>query len=290
MRRQRVTGNFRALLGGVAGLFKSGLLLVGVPITVIRLWLISALPPSPYRLAELARATTWIHLVLIAVAVLWVAASHNLVRDLMAAFRQPLESRTPSWSARWASSIAGLLLVAGIGSTVVSSNAVAHKTMSAEITQVSTHQGTSVQHRADAPDTPITPTSRSVPVIRTVLPGECLADVANADLGGTDEWPTLARWNMNLPVAAGTRLSIQICSGRDGALRYRRTQNWWRRRPVPITDAPHRQRPGDASPSSPSSASGCSRRRVSCAGPTCSAGSANRVGDRVSGYRGRHEI
>lgn len=118
-------GNRRqAVARGVAALIKSLLLVAGVPIAALRLWLFSSQQHYSFHIGLV------VEIILVAVAIFWLAAVGQLVGEIIRAIRTPDERMHSSWSSSWASGIVGLLLLAGAlgahGSPIRPATPIAH--------------------------------------------------------------------------------------------------------------------------------------------------------------------
>jgi DNA-binding SARP family transcriptional activator len=189
----------RAALGtGLAALAKAAVLIVGVPLALARLWFVAPLPQHLLGLAAVRSVSTWAHLIVALVAITWALATANLVRDVWGALRRQETIDTSSWSARWATAIAGLVLVATAGTSLAAST--------------STHLAPTPVAAAPArPRARPGPAQTGQPIRRirpTAIVGEreCLADVATRTTGCADDWPLLARMNLGHLQSDGTRM------------------------------------------------------------------------------------
>ncbi|HVB05015.1 MAG TPA: bacterial transcriptional activator domain-containing protein [Acidimicrobiales bacterium] len=171
----------RDLRGGLGALGKCLLLLFAVPVAIVRLW--AERPLGPLRLSpgSLSSLTVWLHLVLIVLGLLWVAAAASLVRELAGAFGGGATSS--SWSGRWAAAVAALVLASTASAVAL-----------AALPRPGTAPPAAVAPQARA-------AARATPLV--VAPGECLADVAARALGSPALWPELAAANRELPQLPG---------------------------------------------------------------------------------------
>lgn len=165
---------------GLVDLAKSALLLVAVPVAIARLWIVRPLPSHLFYKASLSSSSLWLHLVLLAVGLIWLAPAAHLVRDLFGAFFGNRRTTSSSWSARWAASIAALLIASSAGSIAAATVSRPPVTTAAPGT---TSRGDQLLADADP---------------RVVGTNECLADLAARLLGDADRWPELARANLGL--------------------------------------------------------------------------------------------
>jgi DNA-binding SARP family transcriptional activator len=183
---------------GFAALAKAAVLVVGVPLALARLWFVAPLPHHLLGLAAMRSVSTWAHLIIALVAIVWALAAANLVRDVWGALRRRETIDTSSWSARWATAIAGLVLVATAGTSLAAST--------------STHLAPAPVAAAPArPRVRPSPAATGQPIHRirpTAIVGEreCLADVAARTTGCVDDWPLLAHMNLGHLQSDGTRM------------------------------------------------------------------------------------
>ncbi|MHB1972863.1 MAG: hypothetical protein ACYCR4_01040, partial [Acidimicrobiales bacterium] len=191
-------------LTGMAALVKSLVLVVGVPLAILRLWMLAPGPRAPIVSGAWAGNLAWSHAALAIVAVVWVVASSSLVRDLARALSGRLGTPAASWSTRWASRIAGLLLLASAGS-VAAAGVVSASTRGE---QSATRPAATAMHRPGTTGTRDA-TAGVVTHVPTyvVVPGDCLASIAARELGSADDWPALARLNMGRLQPDGLRMT-----------------------------------------------------------------------------------
>jgi DNA-binding SARP family transcriptional activator len=187
----------KALVSGIAALLKTVLLLAGVPAALIRLWLLAPGTGSPIKAASWRGGAIWSHAVLALVGALWLAAAANLGRDLVRALRGRLVAPSGSWSARWASRIAGLVLLVSAGSAIGTSvaGATVVPVHAVAPTVSSSPRGGALREQ---------PPAAHVYVVRT---GDCLASIAAVELGNAGDWPALARLNMGRLQPDGRRMT-----------------------------------------------------------------------------------
>jgi hypothetical protein len=189
----------RAALGaGLVALVKAAVLVVGVPLALTRLWFVAPLPRRPFGVTVVGSLSTWAHVVILAVAILWAVAAANLVRDVCGALRRHETIDPSSWSARWAVAIAGLILVATAGTSLVASgtsHVIPPSVATAPASQRTLPQATSFDR----------PTRQASPTI-SVGQAECLADIADRATGCADDWPLLAHLNLGHFQLDGTRM------------------------------------------------------------------------------------
>ncbi len=187
-----------ALGPGLAALAKAGVLVVGVPLALARLWFLAPSPPHLLSLAALGSVPTWAHLAVVGVAILWALAAANLVRDVRGALRRHETIDTSSWSARWAVAIAGLILVATAGTSLAPPG-------SFHLARPPVATAPAPPHAAPRSVSNQIPARRGRTTIN-VEKSECLADVADRATGCADDWPLLARLNLGHLQVDGTRM------------------------------------------------------------------------------------
>ncbi len=192
-------------MAGMAALVKSLVLVVGVPLAVLRLWSLTPGPRAPFVSRAWAGKLAWSHAALAIVVVVWIVASSSLVRDLARALSGRLGAPAASWSTRWATRIAGLLLLASAGSVAAAGAASA----STRSQQSATSPPATAMHRPGARGARDAPSVSLVPHVPTyiVVPGDCLASIAARELGSADDWPALARLNMGRLQPDGLRMT-----------------------------------------------------------------------------------
>jgi DNA-binding SARP family transcriptional activator len=189
----------RAALGaGCLALAKAAVLAVGVPLALARLWNLAPVPGRFFYRSAAASVAAGAHLVVLAVAVVWLVATASLLRDVWGALRRHETLDVSSWSARWAGAIAGLILLAAAGSSLVapgSSLTTPNSAVTAPASQV-------LRSRP----APASQVPRAARATVTVASRECLADVALRATGCVDDWPLLARLNLGHQQADGARM------------------------------------------------------------------------------------
>jgi len=221
------------LVRGLAALVKSVVLVGGVPLAVGRLWLLLPGPRTPLTAAAWHGARAGGHGVLVAVATIWLVASAQLARDLGRALTGRLGSTTGSWSTRWASRVAGLLLVVSAGSVASaglaaasSSAAVPAPTAPAVTAPASAARSTSLSAATTLPTGSTAAAAAAAAAEGTgaaagsgggsttadlrlyrVEPGDCLASIAARELGSAGDWLALARLNMGRRQPDGRRMT-----------------------------------------------------------------------------------
>ncbi len=232
---QSGAGQSGVVVRGLGALAKSLVLVAGVPLAVGRLWMLLPGPRTPLASAAWHGSRAGGHGVLLVVAATWLLASGRLARDLARALTGRLGPVTGSWSTRWASRVAGLLLLVSAGSAVSAGLAAA----SATTTVTAAPRGTTSLTASPLTASPLTahslpahsltapslaPPSRTggtaaarVPTGETstaahldlyrVEPGDCLASIAARELGDAGDWPALARLNIGRPQPDGRRMT-----------------------------------------------------------------------------------
>ena len=188
----------RILSQGVVAIVKSALLVAGVPAALIRLWYLRPLPARLFSGARLISISGLVHLVLLAVGVLWAWAAVNLVGEVTRTVRHAGSSEVSSWSARWASAIGGLVLFLTAGSATATSLAALPGAV------IGRAAVATVRHN------PIPAMEESTERVHstssaTVMNGECLADVALRTAGERSAWVRIARANLDKPQIDGAR-------------------------------------------------------------------------------------
>jgi hypothetical protein len=135
---------------GLGALGRVVLVVVGVPLAISRLFVLTALPRPLFTWGALGALSTWSHLLLVVVSVVWLGATWQLLRELLAALRGR-DAPGSTWSARWAGELAGLLLLATSGSLLTAaqtqSDATPHETATA-----SAHHTTTDSRERDSRD------------------------------------------------------------------------------------------------------------------------------------------
>ena len=205
-------------MAGIGALAKCALLLLGVPLAVARLW---TLAPGP---SVLARPESWLdratvdHAVLGVVGALWAVAAASLVRDVARVLRGRLVAPQSSWSARWASRVAGLLLLISTGSAIAATGAAATARASHQVPVVAArpvdagtrppdpHPGTDRSGPAVAAGGATSRRDRTATRSYVVRAGDCLASIAARELGDASEWTVLSRLNMGRVQPDGRRM------------------------------------------------------------------------------------
>ena len=179
----------RAAIGrGLASLAKAAILAFGVPLALVRLWMLLSSAPAnaAWRANEL-----WIRAIILIVALLWAKALVGLVMDIRSAMRGADRSGS-SWSTRWAVAIAGLALVLSVWHANPHSNLPFRATAPSLILATRT-----------LPDQP-TALSVSPPSSARRYP-ECLSEVALRSLGAPELWSVLATQHMDREIVPGER-------------------------------------------------------------------------------------
>ncbi len=180
------TGHRRSTITeGVTALAKSLILLVGVPLALARLWLVSPLPAHLLSTSGISSLAAWSHAAIVFVGLVWGFASVSLLREITGALRNG-EMPGSNWSTRWAIAIAALVVTATAspaflpGSRVVNARPV-----------------------AAAPARPASWTPRDH--VRAVA-GECLPELAERVSGCADDWPEIAALNFGALQPDGARM------------------------------------------------------------------------------------
>ncbi len=189
----------RAALGaGLTALAKAAVLVVGVPMALARLWFVTPLPEHLWRLEVTRSVSTWAHLVIAVVGIVWALAAANLVREVCGALRRHETIDTSSWSARWATAIAGLILLAMAGTSLAAS--------SSSHLPPSSVAAAPARPRVRPQPAPVDHPTRQTRTTVIVGQHECLADVAARTTGCVDDWPLLAHLNLGHLQADGARM------------------------------------------------------------------------------------
>ena len=192
MARHAAVSRRRELRRGLVALAKSLVLVVAVPLAIIRLWLARPLPGHLLSAGSLTEAAFWLHVVLVVLALLWVAAAASLARELAGAFGGAGDGRPNSWSSRWAGAIAALLLATS--ATSIATASLGRPTLTELRASPRATNGAASAFEESTPN-------RSV----VVSAGECLADLARRGLGAPELWPALARENLGRLQPDGSR-------------------------------------------------------------------------------------
>lgn len=188
-----------ALVAGLGALIKSVLLIAGVPLALARLWSLAPGTDAPTKLAAWRGGALWSHAVIAAVTAIWVVAAASLGRDLVRALRGRLVTPSGSWSARWASRLAGLVLLVSAGSAI--------GTTIAGASVPSAHVATRVATAAVSASRSSPAVARATSTLYTVRAGDCLTSIAEAELGDAGDWTILARLNMGRLQPDGRRMT-----------------------------------------------------------------------------------
>lgn len=195
-----MTRTSKTLATGIAALCKSTVLMVGVPLALVRMWMLASGGTSPFEHASWEGQDAWGHGALALVTFVWCVAACRLARDLARALRGSLASPSASWSARWASRIVGLALLASAGTAAGAGAASAAVAPPRVIASPALAAATSADA---APRAPVQAASTTY----VVRPGDCLASIAARELGSADDWPALARANMGRLQPDGRRMT-----------------------------------------------------------------------------------
>lgn len=212
-----------AVANGVAALCKSAVLVVGVPVAVDRLWKLTPGQSAPFARATWTGGAWGAHAALAGVAVIWLVAASSLGRDLVQALRGRVATSPNSWSARWASRIAGLVLLASAGAAM--GGGVAGASPRPAVVAGSGVAPTALGTGVGAPAGEQSAAHRPAYVVR---PGDSLSSIAEQELGDGGDWPVLARLNMGRLQPDGRRMT-------DPSLIY---PGWTIQLPVPATAGP----------------------------------------------------
>ncbi len=161
---------------GVFALAKSLILLLGVPVALGRLWFLSPLPPRLLDRSALVAPSTWSHLAIVIVGVIWAFASANLVREIADAMRHG-ETPNSTWSARWAIAIAALVVTATASPSLIPAPKGPHPNTAATAPARRRHAPSNLADR------------------EVTMAGECLPEFAERVSGCADNWPEIAALN-----------------------------------------------------------------------------------------------
>ena len=185
---------------GLVALVKSAVLVAGVPASLIRLWYLRSLPPHLLSRAGILTSSSLVHLVICAVGVLWAWAAANLVLEVRQAVRHHDTDELASWSTRWASRIAGLVLFATAGTATTTSLAALSSNRATAVAVAAIRQNPAAQmsERTDARE----PTMASTAVVGA---GESLTDFAGRTTGERAAWVEIARANLDAVQLDGAR-------------------------------------------------------------------------------------
>ena len=197
--RSTVTPRSHTIATGLGALAKCALLLLGVPVALARLWTLAPGADALDRRATWLGSSGFGHAALAAVWVIWCASAASLVRDVAMACRGALVAPHRSWSARWASRVAGLLLVLSASSAGAAAGASASIRAAHTAFASSAHLAGSASGGASAP-------RRVAMATYVVRPGDCLESIATRELGDAAGWTTLSRLNMGRMQPDGRRM------------------------------------------------------------------------------------
>jgi DNA-binding SARP family transcriptional activator len=177
----------QAIGRGLISLAKAAILAFGVPLALVRLWmLLNSVPTdNSWNTNEM-----WIRAIIVIVALLWAKALASLVMDIRGAIRGTHQP-SGSWSVRWAVAIAGLALLLSVWhaapqghSPIAGSNVALVSPLRPDISQTQ-------------------PARSAVPA--NPRRAECLSEVALRTLGETELWSVLAAHNMDREITPGER-------------------------------------------------------------------------------------
>lgn len=178
----------RALGQGLASLAKASILAFGVPLSLIRLWMMVSI--ASHNNAWQSHGL-WIRVILLIVAILWAKSVLSLGIEIKRAIRggNPISQ---AWSGRWAVAIAGLALFISVWHVSTPTTGLivppAHATSSRPQPQLSVHA-----------------TAQQVDAVTTPRIAECLSAVALRDLGEYELWSVLAAHSMDREILPGER-------------------------------------------------------------------------------------
>lgn len=176
---------------------KAALLSIGVPLTIFRLFSITAgTQAGPWWRSP----DFFLRLLLLVVALLWVKALWLLARDVRAVLRG-MPSAAGNWSSRWAGPLATLALAVLVWNVPVHSSSrrsIAKSAVTAATTGASKGRGLTTPRRIDE----LPPRQSSGTLGATA----CLADLAATALGSSVRWPEIAAAEMDRLQGGRSRL------------------------------------------------------------------------------------
>jgi len=182
---------------------KSVLLVGGVPVALSQLWLLAPSPSRHWRAASLATAAFVDHGVVALVGLAWCWAAAELARQLARALREGGVTSGTSWASRWAARVAGLVLLIGAGSALGASPAGAVPAVATATGAPGRASASPAGGEAGAARHP----ARASAHWYRVRAGDCLATIAERELGSAAEWPAIAALNMGRRQPDGRRMT-----------------------------------------------------------------------------------